>query len=99
MSELATVQRGAKTLITEAEDRGLVIAARDAGFEDRQWRAMFYEKGPYDVTFPTLQMKRLAVILLERFTTAPATKLSNSPNEAAVYPNSSPSTTEGARPA
>jgi hypothetical protein len=44
----------------------LVRAARDAGFSDTQWKAMFYESGPYDVTFPCFTTKKFIALLLER---------------------------------
>lgn len=44
----------------------LVITARDAGFSDTQWKAMFYEQGPYDVTFPCFTTKKFVALLLER---------------------------------
>ena len=44
----------------------LVTTARDAGFSDHQWKAMFYESGPYDVTFPCFTTKKFIALLLER---------------------------------
>jgi hypothetical protein len=44
----------------------LVTTARDAGFGDTEWAAMFYDKQPYDVTYPTHTMKQFAKLLLER---------------------------------
>lgn len=44
----------------------LVTTARDAGFDDLQWQSMFYDKGPYDVTYPTDQIKQFAKLLIER---------------------------------
>ncbi len=44
----------------------LVTTARDAGFSDTQWKAMFYEQGPYDVTFACFTTKKFIALLLER---------------------------------
>lgn len=44
----------------------LVTTARDAGFSDAQWKSMFYESGPYDVTFPSFTTKKFIALLLER---------------------------------
>src|SRR5689334_6635976 len=44
----------------------LVTTARDAGFSDAQWKAMFYESGPYDITFPCFTTKKFIALLLER---------------------------------
>lgn len=44
----------------------IVIACRDAGFTDPQWRAMTYETGAYDITEPTIALIKLAQILSGR---------------------------------
>jgi hypothetical protein len=44
----------------------LISACADAGFSDRQWRAMTYNSGPYDITEPTLGLISLAEILSGR---------------------------------
>lgn len=49
----------------------LVRAAADAGFSDAQWKSMFYEKGPYDVTFPSFTTKKFVALLLERLQASP----------------------------
>ncbi len=49
----------------------LVTTARDAGFSDYQWKAMFYEQGPYDVTFPCFTTKKFIALLLERLQPSP----------------------------
>lgn len=49
----------------------LVTTARDAGFSDHQWKAMFYESGPYDVTFPCFTTKKFIALLLERLQATP----------------------------
>jgi hypothetical protein len=58
---------GGGRVLTAAEDRDYVAAARDAGFEERQWRTLFYDNGVHDLSSPTPQMKRLVEIVLERF--------------------------------
>lgn len=52
----------------------LVTTARDAGFSDTQWKAMFYQQGPYDVTFPCFTTKKFIALLLERLQQPPAQK-------------------------
>lgn len=46
----------------------LIELAREAGFSDAQWKAMFFDKGPYDITYPSFPMKRFAQLLLDRCT-------------------------------
>ena len=48
-------------------DTDYVVAARDAGFSDSMWRAMFYETGPYDITVPTQSMRKFVELIRERF--------------------------------
>jgi hypothetical protein len=50
----------------QAQHELLVRTARNAGFTDAQWRAMFFETGPYDITVPTVALSRFAELLLER---------------------------------
>jgi hypothetical protein len=52
--------------MTEDERVAYVTAARDAGFSDQQWKAMFYESGPYDLSFPTLTLQAFVQIVNER---------------------------------
>lgn len=44
----------------------LIEACRDAGFQDHQWKALTFNSGPYDITEPSSQLKRLAEILTGR---------------------------------
>ncbi len=48
-------------------ERDYVEAARDIGFTEAQWKAMFYDSGPYDVTTPTFQLMRFVSLMRERF--------------------------------
>lgn len=57
----------------------LVTTARDAGFSDTQWKAMFYEQGPYDVTFPCFTTKKFIALLLERLQPRAELKASEGP--------------------
>ena len=52
--------------MTEADEKIYVEAARDAGFSEAQWKAMFYESGPYDITVPTLALYDFVRIVNER---------------------------------
>lgn len=48
------------------QDRGdIVRMAAAAGFTKDQWRAMFYETGPYDITEPTVEMQNLVRLIHE----------------------------------
>jgi hypothetical protein len=71
MKSVAKTPGGERVLIA-AEDRDYVAAARDAGFEERQWRTLFYDNGVHDSSSPTPQMKRLVEIILERFSNEPS---------------------------
>lgn len=43
--------------MADLTDNDIAIAARLAGFTDKQWRAMFFEVGPYDITRATTQLE------------------------------------------
>lgn len=58
----------------------LVTTARDAGFSEAQWKAMFYEQGPYDVTFPCFTTKKFIALLLERLQQPSAQKVTRCPH-------------------
>jgi hypothetical protein len=47
-------------------DSELVKIAATAGFDKGQWRAMFYETGPYDITVPTVEMRNLVRLIREQ---------------------------------
>jgi len=36
----------------------IIAAAREAGFDDRQWESMTYDSGPYEVTTPKIALER-----------------------------------------
>lgn len=51
-------------MTTNDKDK-IIVAARDAGFSDKQWSAMTYESGPYDITTPTITLERFWQIAFE----------------------------------
>lgn len=61
----------------------LVTTARDAGFSDAQWKSMFYESGPYDITFPSYPMKQFAKLLIERL--SPAVETAQPPRATHIH--------------
>jgi hypothetical protein len=67
---LASGPPGTMRLPDDPQDL-LVTTARDAGFSETQWKAMFYEQGPYDVTFPCFTTKKFIALLLERLQQPP----------------------------
>ena len=64
--ELAEARSTRSVTLPEDPRELLVTTARDAGFSDAQWKSMFYERGPYDITFPSSTMKKFVRLLLER---------------------------------
>ena len=64
--ELAEARAARSVTLPEDPRELLVTTARDAGFSDAQWKSMFYEQGPYDITFPSFPMKKFVRLLLEK---------------------------------
>lgn len=50
----------------EIADDDLVRMAATAGFDKSQWRAMFYETGPCDITVPTATLQNFVRLILDR---------------------------------
>lgn len=44
----------------EITDKDLLDACKKAGLSEAQWDAMTYESGPYDITKPTVELRKLA---------------------------------------
>lgn len=50
----------------DIERKDIISACRDAGFNESQWKAMTFNKQPYDITCPTIALCNLVKLLTGR---------------------------------
>jgi len=53
----------------EFDDDTILQLCREAGFDERQWKAMTYDRQPYDVTVPSFALKQFVKFFKVKQTT------------------------------